>query len=162
MKLHKYCQVLNVKVQDEWKILSSPSPVPNPSPKSRSQIQVPNLSPKSKVQRKGPGTGADTLILQATTPPPITFLTGNVNLVMGKDLPWPSLTFHDLLCSYMTFYHLLRPLWPSMIKCLLLRPYLAGPLQINSQSIPRLDPWSLYLNANSRIHNVVFIRCFSE
>ena len=58
------------------------------------QIQVPNL--KSKVKRKGTGTGADTIILQATTttthPPHITFLTWNVNLVMGKDHPWPSLT----------------------------------------------------------------------
>ena len=57
------------------------------------------------------------------------------------DLPWPSLTFHDLPSPSMTFYHLLRPLSPSMIKCLLSRPGLiAGPLQINSQSIPRLDP----------------------
>ena len=90
-------------------------------PKSKSQIQVPN--PKSKVQRKGDGTGADNIILQAW----------NVNPVMGKDHPWPSLTFHDLL-------------WPSMIKCLLSRPGLiSGPLQsspaqINSQSNPRLDP----------------------
>ena len=51
----------------------------------QSDIQVPN--PKSKVQRKGTGTRADTIILQATTthPPPITFLTQNVNPVMGKD-----------------------------------------------------------------------------
>ena len=52
----------------------------------------------------------------------------------------------NLLWPSMTFYHLLRPLWPSMIKCLLSRPGLiAGPLhstplQIISQSIPRLDP----------------------
>ena len=39
-------------------ILSSPSPCP------KSQIKVQCL--KSKVQRKGTGTGADTLILQAT------------------------------------------------------------------------------------------------
>ena len=36
----------------------------NPGPKFRSQIQVPN--PISKVQRKGNGTGADNIILQAT------------------------------------------------------------------------------------------------
>ena len=39
--------------------------VPKSSPKSRAQIQVQN--PKYKVQRKGTGTGADTIILQATT-----------------------------------------------------------------------------------------------
>ena len=39
--------------------------VPNPGPESMSQIQV--LNPKSKVQRKGTGTGADNLILVATT-----------------------------------------------------------------------------------------------
>ena len=44
---------------------------PKSSPKSKSQIKVPN--PKSKIQRKGSGIGADTIILQATTPP-ITFL----------------------------------------------------------------------------------------
>ena len=99
--------------------LSSPSPVPNLSPKSRSQIQVQN--PKSKVQRKGTGTGADTIIL------------------------WPSMTFHNLLWPFITCYHLLRPLWPSMIKCLLSRPgliagpLLSTPLPNNSQSIPRLD-----------------------
>ena len=37
---------------------------PKYSPKSKSQIQVP-IS-KFKVQRKGTGTGADTIILQAT------------------------------------------------------------------------------------------------
>ena len=42
-------------------LLSSPSPVPNPSPKYRSQ-KVPN--PKFKVQRKGTGTVG--LTLQAT------------------------------------------------------------------------------------------------
>ena len=55
------------------------------------------------------------------------------------DLPWPSMTFYDLL----------SPLWPSMIiKCLLISPALtSGPLrlqsspaQINSPSNPRLDP----------------------
>ena len=45
-------------------ILSSPSPVLNPSPKSRSYIQVPN--PKSKVQKKGTGTGNGTIILQSS------------------------------------------------------------------------------------------------
>ena len=47
-----------------FRLLSSPSPVPNPSPNSRSQIQFPD--PKSKVLKKGTGTGADTIILQAT------------------------------------------------------------------------------------------------
>ena len=46
----------------------------------------------------------------------------------------------------MAFYQFLRPLWPSMIKCLLSRagllagPLFSTPLQINSQPIPRLDP----------------------
>ena len=53
--------------------------------KSKSKIQVQN--PKSKVQRKGTGTGADTIILQATHPTHITFPTCNVNPVMGKDHP---------------------------------------------------------------------------
>ena len=53
-------------------ILSSPSP--SPSPKSQFQVPIPSpksksKSLKSKVQRKGNGTGADTIILQATTPP---------------------------------------------------------------------------------------------
>ena len=57
----------------EMKLLSCPS-----------QVQVQN--PKSKVQRKG----TVTIILQATRPPPhhhppITFLSQNVNPVMGKD-----------------------------------------------------------------------------
>ena len=47
---------------------------PKSSPKSMSeiqaQIQVPN--PESKVQRKGTGTGADTIILQATFNPTTT------------------------------------------------------------------------------------------
>ena len=45
------------------------------SPTSKSQIQVPNSSPqsKSKVQRKGTGTGADTIILQATLSTPSLF-----------------------------------------------------------------------------------------
>ena len=40
--------------------------------------QVSNQSPESKVQRKGTGTGADNIILQAittTTTQPLTFLT---------------------------------------------------------------------------------------
>ena len=86
--------------------------VPNLGPKSRSQIQVPN--PKSKVQRKGTGTGADNIILQATTHPPITFLTWNVNPVMGKDHRWPSFTFLDLTWPSMTFYDLLSPSKTSM------------------------------------------------
>ena len=40
-------QVVRVRVQQE---LSSPSPVPNQSPKSKSHIQVPNSGPKSKTQ----------------------------------------------------------------------------------------------------------------
>ena len=92
--------------------------------KSKSQIQVPKQSPKWKIQRKGTGTGADTIILQATTPlfhlkchtsvekrPSMTF----------PDLPWPTITYYDLLCTFMTFYDLLwlsmtfyDLLWPSM------------------------------------------------
>ena len=41
---------------------------PKSSPKAKSQIQVPNS--KSKVQRKGTGTEADNIILQATHLPP--------------------------------------------------------------------------------------------
>ena len=49
----------------------------------QSQIHVQNPSPKSKVQRKRNGTGADNIILQATTPPHpphphLTFLTLNL------------------------------------------------------------------------------------
>ena len=38
-----------------------------------------------------------------TTTPPITFLTWNFNLVMGKELPWPWLTFLDLPWFSMTW-----------------------------------------------------------
>ena len=115
-----------------FSLLSSPNPVPNPSHKSRSQIQV--QIPKSKVQRKRNGTGADNIIQQATTQPtthpPLTFLTWNVNLVMGKDHPWPSLTFFDLTWPSKFFYDLLRSPWPSMIKCQLSKPGLiSGPLK---------------------------------
>ena len=122
--------MLCMRFENKKKKLSSPSPIPNPSPKSRSQIQVPN--PKSKVQRKRNGTGADNIILQATTTTttPLTFLTWNVNLVMGKDHPWPSLTFFDLTWPSKFFYDLLRPPWPSMIKCQLSKPGLiSGPLK---------------------------------
>ena len=71
-------------------------------------------NPKSKVQRKGTRTGAD------GKRPSMTFL----------DLPWPSMTLHDLPWPFRTFYHLLRALWLSMIKCLLSRPGLiSGPLK---------------------------------
>ena len=71
------------------------------SPKSK--IQVQNL--KSKVQRKGTGADADTIILlQATTHLiPIQWWKKTI-----YDLPWPSLTFQDLQWPSMTFYHLLR------------------------------------------------------
>ena len=81
------------------------------SPKTKSKIQVQGLKFKKRDWDWGghyDPTGH---------PPPITFLTWNVNLVMGKDHPWPSLTsldlpwppvtFHDLLWPSMTFYHLL-------------------------------------------------------
>ena len=85
---------------------SSPSPVPNPSPKSRSQIQVPNPGPKSKsqiqvpipkskVQRKGTGTGADTIILQATHPPTTTHNFSHVKF-QSSDGKRPSMIFLDL------------------------------------------------------------------
>ena len=60
------------------------------SPKSKSQIQVPN--PKSKVQRKGNGTGADNIILQATTTTP-NFSHLKCQSSDGKR---PSMTIHDL------------------------------------------------------------------
>ena len=53
----------------------------------QSQIHVQNPSPKSKVQGKGNGTGADTIILQDRT-------TGYVNLC--SDGKRPSMTFLDL------------------------------------------------------------------
>ena len=106
--------------------LSSPIPIPNPSPKSKSQIQVPNTRPKFKVQRKGTGTGAETIILQATHPPTNNFSHLKCQSSDGKrpsitflDLPWPSLTFYDVLWRSMTFYDLL---WPSMTFYDLLSP----------------------------------------
>ena len=40
------------------------------------------------------------------------------------------MTYFDLLWPSITFYHLLRPLWPSMIKGLLSRPGLfSGPVK---------------------------------
>ena len=56
--------------------LSSPSPSPSPKCQFKVPIPSPNSkskSLKSKVQRKGNGTGADTIILQATTPPTLNF-----------------------------------------------------------------------------------------
>ena len=75
--------------------LSSPSPVQNPSPKSNIQ---------SQEEREWDWGWQYNLTGHQHHPthPPITLLTRNVNLVMGKDLPWPSLTFLDL------------PSWPSM------------------------------------------------
>ena len=84
--------------------------------KSKSQIQFQNPGPKSKVQRKGTGTGADTIILQATHPPTTTHNFSHVKFQSsdGKrpsmiflDLPWHSITFYDLLPPSkicMTFY----------------------------------------------------------
>ena len=68
---------------------------PKSSLKSKSQIQVPN--PKSKVQRRGTGTGADTIILQATQAPGVTVIlssdlfpcqvvTSGVTLILSSDL----------------------------------------------------------------------------
>ena len=94
----------------------------------QSQIQVPKPGPKSQIQSPEERDWDWGWHYNPTSHPHITFLTWNVNLVMGKDhpwpsltfldLPWPSMTFHDLLWPSMTFYHLLRPLWPSMIKWL--------------------------------------------
>ena len=61
---------------------------PKSSPKSRSKIQGQN--PKSEVQRKGTGTGTDTIILQATTN---NFSHLKCQYSDGKR---PSMTFHDL------------------------------------------------------------------
>ena len=62
----------------------------------QSQIQVPN--PKSKVQRKRNGTGADTIILQATTPPHHPPPTPNFSHLkcQSSDGKRPSMTFLDL------------------------------------------------------------------
>ena len=61
----------------DLKLMSKIEIFVKPKSNSKSQIQVPNPSHKfkskklkSKVQRKRNGTGADTIILQATTPPP--------------------------------------------------------------------------------------------
>ena len=80
--------------------LSSPSPVPNPSPKSNIQ---------SQEEREWDWGWQYNLTGHQHHPthPPITLLTRNVNLVMGKDHPWPSLTCLDLPWPSMTFYHLL-------------------------------------------------------
>ena len=59
----------------------------------QSQIQVPN--PKSKVQRKGTGTRADTIILQATTPPTTTHNFSHLKC-QSSDGKRPSMTFLDL------------------------------------------------------------------
>ena len=121
-------------------LLSSPSPVPNPSPKSRS-----NPSPKSKIQSPKERDWDWGWHYNPTGHPTTTTHNFSHMKHQSSDGKRPPMTFHDLLWPSMTFYHLLRPLLPSMIKCLLSRPSLiAGllhstPLQINSQSIPRLD-----------------------
>ena len=124
-------------------------------------MQVQN--PESKVQRKETGTGADNIILQATTPPHPKLFSPEMSIQWWEktihDFLWPSLTFHDLLWPSMTFYHLPRPLWLSMNKCLLYRPaLLAGPLhsttlQFNSQSITRLDP----IDSKSSFHLFLYL-----
>ena len=81
--------------------------MPKSSPKFKSQFKS-----QIQVQRKGTGTGtgADTIILQATTPPPPP--TNNFSHLKCQssdrkglsmtfhDLPWPSLTFYELLLPY--------------------------------------------------------------
>ena len=51
------CECVPSTYNIERNLLSSPSPIPNSCPKS-----------KSKIQSPGKGTGTDTMILQATTP----------------------------------------------------------------------------------------------
>ena len=65
-----------------YDIIVKPKSSPRSKSKSKSQIQVQN--PKSKVHRKGTGTGADTIILQATTQ----LLSPEMSIqCMGKDHP---------------------------------------------------------------------------
>ena len=79
---------------------------PKSSPKSKSQIQVKSRSkiqvqnPKTKVLRKGTGTGADTIILQATHPPTINFSHLKCQSSDGKR---PSMTFYYLSSPSKTF-----------------------------------------------------------
>ena len=107
--------------------------------KPKSQIQSQSLKSKVQSSEERDWDWADTIILQATTTthnfsnlkcqshdwkrsswPSLTFL----------DLPWHSMTFHDHQWPSLIFYHLQRPLWHSMIKCLVSRPGLiSGPLK---------------------------------
>ena len=101
----------------------------------QSQIQVPNPSlnpsPKSKIQSPEKkdwdwGWHYNPTGHRHQHPPTPNFSHLKCQSSDGKRL---SMTFHDLPWPSMTFYHLLRPLWPSKIKCLLLRPILiSGPL----------------------------------
>ena len=114
---------------------------PKSSPKSKSGIQVPNPVPKSRSQilnpkSRGNGLGLGLTLLSYS--PPTQPTTHNFSHLKrqsshGKrpsmtflDLPWPSMTFYDLLWPVMTFYDFL---WPSMIKCLLTsHDQISGPL----------------------------------
>ena len=96
-KWSTYCQA---QVQSQIKLL-------NPSSKSKSKIQ----SPKEREWDWGWHYNPTGHPPPTINHPPLTFLTWNVNLVMGKDHPWPSLTFLDLPWPSLTFHGLH---WPSM------------------------------------------------
>ena len=95
--------------------------VPNPGPEFKSQIQVPN--PKSKVQRKGTGTGADNIILQATTPPPPSFEISSVifPVLVVYSFGFKSITF---LCKHVVTspkYRYIIKIWIWKILQLMLK-----------------------------------------
>ena len=102
------CKLLGSQIQLPIGIVKSKS-----KSQTKSQIQVLNISPKFKVQSPEERDWNWGWHYNPTGHhhhhhhPPLTFLTWNVNLVMGKDhpchdLPWPSLTFHDLLWPFIT------------------------------------------------------------
>ena len=101
--------------------------MPKSSPKSMSQIQVPNPSPKFKIQSPEEREWDRGWHYNPTGhhhhPTTNNFSHLKCQYSDGKrpsmtflNLPWPPMTFHELLWLSMTFYHLLKPLWPFMIK----------------------------------------------
>ena len=109
---------------------------PKSSPKSMSEIQVPNPSPKFKIQSPEEREWDRGWHYNPTGHPPTTHNFSHLKC-QYSDGKKPSMTFLDLLSPSIR---------PSLIKYLLSRPGLiAGPLhstplQINFQSIPRFDP----------------------
>ena len=118
---------------------------PNPSPKSQSQVANPSLKSKIQIPEERDWDWGWKYNPTGHHPntPPITFL--NLKCQSSDDLPWASLSFHDIWPS-MTFYHLLRPLWP--IKTWSKVRISQTQAQINSPSNPRLD----LIDSKSSIH----------